>query len=38
MKVKTLKENNLNCMDFINCLIALGYTRVKEVIENEKKK
>ena len=33
MKLQTLKNNNLNCIDFINCLIAMGYTTVKEVME-----
>lgn len=36
MKVKTLKENNLNCMDFINRLIALGYITVKQAMEMKK--
>ena len=36
MKVKTLKENNITCIGYLQSLINKGYTTVKEVIENEK--
>lgn len=36
MKVQILKENNLSCIDFINCLIAMGYKTVAEAMESEK--
>lgn len=36
MKVKTLKSNNLNCFDYINCLMAMGYKTVKEAMGSDK--
>lgn len=35
MKLQTLKNNNLNCLDYINCLVAMGFKTVVEVLESE---
>lgn len=36
MKLQTLKNNNITCMEYVQSLINKGYTTVKEAIENEK--
>lgn len=36
MKLQTIKNNNLNCFDYINLLITLGFITVNEAIEIEK--
>lgn len=37
MKLQTLKNNNITCVEYIQSLINKGYTTVKEAIENEKR-
>lgn len=37
MKLQTLKNNNITCVEYIQNLINKGYTTVKEAIENEKR-
>ena len=37
MKLQTLKNNNITCMEYVQSLINKGYTTVKEAIENEKR-
>lgn len=36
MKLQTLKNNKITCMEYVQSLINKGYTTVKEAIENEK--
>ena len=37
MKLQTLKNNNISCMEYVQSLINKGYTTVKEAIENKKR-
>ena len=37
MKLQTLKNNNVTCVEYIQSLINKGYITVKEAIENEKR-
>lgn len=34
MKLQTLKNNNITCMEYINLLINNGYKTVAEVLES----
>ena len=36
MKLQTLKNNNITCIEFINLLINKGYKTVKQAMESEK--
>ena len=36
MKVKTLKTNNITCMEYLQSLINKGYTTVKQAMEMKK--
>ena len=36
MKLQTLKNNNITCIEYVQNLINKGYTTVAEAIKNEK--
>lgn len=36
MKLQTLKNNNITCVEYIQSFINKGYITVKEVLKNER--